>query len=108
MEKSPFHESEDSCLFLLSGEKPLLIRKRAEVLGRIGFRHFPKDLAFISNNSENYGYLDNPQTIDKPLVVKSNDRIRVTGWQFCQIASNNPHSCYYHWQTKNHFLPMLM
>ncbi len=90
IEKSPFNESEDSCLVLLGGEKPFLVRKRAEVLERIGFRHFPKDINFISNNSKNYGYLDNPQTIDKPLVVKSKDRIRVTGWAILPDRQQQP------------------
>lgn len=79
LDESPFHKSKDSCIALLS-EKTWLIREGAEILDRIGFRKFPKDVAFITNSSKKYGYLDSPQTAEKPLVVKSSDRIRVAGW----------------------------
>ncbi|MGE5656556.1 MAG: hypothetical protein ACM37W_08070 [Actinomycetota bacterium] len=79
LEKSPFHQSTDSCIWLLSS-KTWLVRDGAEVLDRIGFRHLAKDITFLASSSKDYGYLDTPAATGKILTLKTSDRIRVGGW----------------------------
>ena len=76
-----FDNTPDSCLWVLT-DKTQLIREGAEILEKIGFRNFARDVAFITNPSAVYGYLDNPQTSEKPLIVRKSGTVRVAGWAF--------------------------
>ncbi len=78
LEKSKFmQEAPESCLVLLNG-KTWLVREGAEMMDKLGWREFPKDLEFVSKPEEIYGYLDTPsdglgETGKMPVL-------RVTGW----------------------------
>ncbi|HLO50820.1 MAG TPA: hypothetical protein VK211_20560 [Kamptonema sp.] len=76
-----FDNSPDSCLWVLT-DKTQLVRKEAASLEKLGFRKFARNVAFITNPRAIYGYLDNPQTIEKPLIVKKSGTVRVAGWAF--------------------------
>lgn len=77
LEKSEFMEAaSESCLVLLNG-KTWLVRQGAEMMAKLGWREFPKDIQFISNPEEIYGYLDTP--LDN-LTINQNDAVTVTGW----------------------------
>ncbi|NEQ36587.1 MAG: YfhO family protein [Okeania sp. SIO3I5] len=71
--------SPDSCLVLMNG-KTWLVRQGAEIMEKLGWREFPQNLEFIKQPKQNYGYLDNPQTITKPLILKGDETLSLGGW----------------------------
>lgn len=83
LETSEFmEEAPESCLVLLNG-KTWLVREGAEIMDKLGWREFPKDLEFISNPERVYGYLDTPpnglgETGKMPVL--QNETVTVTGW----------------------------
>ena len=74
-----FDDSPESCLRVLS-KKTWLVREGALILDKIGWRKFAKDVAFISNPEQVYGYLDKPQISNKSLTVKKNAAFKAAGW----------------------------
>ncbi|MEB3339845.1 hypothetical protein [Okeania sp.] len=71
--------SPDSCLVLMNG-KTWLVRQGAEIMAKLGWREFPQNLEFIQQPKQNYGYLDNPQTSAKPLIIKGDESLSLGGW----------------------------
>ena len=74
-----FKNSPESCLRVLS-KKTWLVREGAAILDKIGWRKFAKNVEFISNPEQVYGYLDQPQISDKSLTVKKNSVFKAVGW----------------------------
>jgi hypothetical protein len=74
-----FNTSTQSCLRVLS-KKTWLVREGALILDQIGWRKMAKDVEFMANSGEVYGYFDKPQIGDKSLTVKKNTVIKATGW----------------------------
>ncbi len=74
-----FKNSPESCLRVLS-KKTWLVREGAAIIDKIGWRNFAKNVEFISNPEEVYGYLDQPQISDKSLTVKKNSAFKAAGW----------------------------
>lgn len=74
-----FDNSPDSCLWVMT-EKTQLVREGAKIIDKIGFRKLAKNIAFTNNPNKIYGYIDNPQTIEKPLTIKKSGTLRVAGW----------------------------
>ena len=74
-----FNNSPESCLRVLS-KKTWLVREGAAIIDKIGWRNFAKNVEFISNPEEVYGYLDQPQISDKSLTVKKNSAFKAAGW----------------------------
>ncbi|NES75760.1 MULTISPECIES: hypothetical protein [Okeania] len=72
-------ESPDSCLVLMNG-KTWLVRQGAEIMEKLGWREFPQNLEFIKQPKQNYGYLDNPQTTAKPLIIQGDETLNLGGW----------------------------
>ena len=87
LEKSEFmEEAPESCLVLLNG-KTWLVREGAEIMAKLGWREFPKDIEFVSKPEEIYGYLDMPsdrlgETGKMPILRETGKMpvLRVTGW----------------------------
>jgi hypothetical protein len=71
--------SSDSCLRLLY-PIPSVVRTSAVELEALGWRTFPKALAFIENPVKGHGFLDVPPTIDQPLRQSKRDQIELRGW----------------------------
>jgi hypothetical protein len=61
-----FKNSPESCLRVLS-KKTWLVRDGAAIIDKFGWRKFAKNVEFISNTKQVYGYLDQPPTGDKLL-----------------------------------------
>ncbi len=74
-----FKNSPESCLRVLS-KKTWLVREGAAIIDKIGWRKFAKNVGFISNPDQVYGYLDQPQISDKSLTVKKNTVFKAVGW----------------------------
>jgi hypothetical protein len=74
-----FNTSPQSCLMVLS-KKTWLVRKGALILDKIGWRNLAKNVEFIANPGEVFGYFDKPQTGDKSLSVKKNATVKAAGW----------------------------
>ncbi|MGD1806904.1 hypothetical protein ACP6PL_15890 [Dapis sp. BLCC M126] len=82
-------ESSDSCLVLMNG-KTWLVRQGAEIMEKLGWREFPQNLKFIKQPKQNNGYLDNPQTTAKPLIIKGNDTLNLGGWAIKPDGKEQP------------------
>ncbi|CBN56453.1 MULTISPECIES: hypothetical protein [Kamptonema] len=74
-----FDNSPDSCLWVMT-EKTQLVREGAKIIDKIGFRKLAKDVVFTNNPNKIYGYIDNPPTTEKPLIIKKSGTLRVAGW----------------------------
>jgi len=74
-----FKTSPQSCLRVLS-KKTWLVREGALILDKIGWRKSAKNVEFVANPGEVYGYFDKPQTGDKSLSVKKNATVKAAGW----------------------------
>jgi hypothetical protein len=74
-----FKDSPESCLRVLS-KKTWLVREGALILDKIGWRKMAKDVDFMANPGEVYGYFDQPQSGDKSLTLKKDTVIKATGW----------------------------
>ena len=81
--------SPDSCLWVMT-EKTQLVREGAEILDKIGFRKLAKDTTFTNKPSKIYGYIDNPQTREKSLIVKKSDTLQVAGWAILPDKLESP------------------
>ncbi|NET28964.1 hypothetical protein [Okeania sp. SIO1I7] len=80
LEDSEFiEESQDSCLVLMNG-KTWLVREGAEITAKLGWREFPQNLEFITETKQTYGYLDNPQTTEKTLIINRDETLSLGGW----------------------------
>lgn len=90
LEDSEFiKQSPDSCLVLMNG-KTWLVREGAEIMAKLGWREFPKNLEFITETKQTYGYLDNPQANEKPLIIKSDETISLGGWAIIPDRKKQP------------------
>ncbi|MDF0554813.1 hypothetical protein [Kamptonema sp. UHCC 0994] len=90
LESSNFLDnSPDSCLWVMT-EKTQLVREGAGILDKIGFRKLAKDITFTNKPSKIYGYIDNPQTRDKSLIVKESDTLQVAGWAILPDKLESP------------------
>ncbi len=74
-----FNTSPQSCLRVLS-KKTWLVREGAQILDKIGWRKLAKNIEFMANPGEVYGYFDKPQSGDKSLTLKKDTVIKATGW----------------------------
>lgn len=74
-----FDTSPESCLRVLS-KKTWLVREGAPILDKIGWRKLLKNVEFIADSGEVYGYFDKPQINDKSLIIKKNTVIKARGW----------------------------
>jgi hypothetical protein len=74
-----FNDSPESCFRVLS-KKTWLVREGALILDKIGWRSSAKNVEFVANPGEVFGYFDKPQTGDKSLSVKKNATVKAAGW----------------------------
>ena len=74
-----FNTSTQSCLRVLS-KKTWLVREGALIIDKIGWRKLVKNVEFIDNSGEVYGYFDEAKISDKSLTIKKNTVIKATGW----------------------------
>ncbi len=81
--------SPDSCLVLMNG-KTWLVRQGAEIMEKLGWREFPQNLEFIKQPKQNSGYLDNPQTTGKPLIIKGDATLNLGGWAIRPDGKKQP------------------
>ena len=81
--------SPDSCLVLMNG-KTWLVRQGAEIMTKLRWREFPQNLEFIKQPKQNYGYLDNPQTTAKPLIIKGDETLNLGGWAIIPDDKKQP------------------
>jgi hypothetical protein len=72
-------ESADSCLQHLY-PRPSVVRSSLADLDELGWRTFPKALAFVENPDKLHGYIDTPPTTDQPLRQSKRDQIELQGW----------------------------
>ncbi|WP_208340873.1 hypothetical protein [Aetokthonos hydrillicola] len=79
----------NNCLDSISPREFQLI-ETSEILQRIGFRNFPRDIAFTEKTIKNYGYIDSPTKKDKPLIVDNNEDIRFSGWVVLPDGKEQP------------------
>ena len=49
-------------------------------LEKLDFRHPLKHINFIDKFSENYGEIEQPITTDKPIILSSNNSLKIEGW----------------------------
>lgn len=77
-ESAFFNKSPDSCLVLMNG-KTWLVREGANSLEKLGWRTSKKNVEFMKNPSEVYGYLDQLST-NSPFTVNTSENITLTGW----------------------------
>ncbi len=77
-ESAFFNKSPDSCLVLMNG-KTWLVREGANSLEKLGWRTATKNVEFIKNPSEVYGYLDQLSG-SSPLTINTKENITLTGW----------------------------
>jgi hypothetical protein len=73
-----FNKSQDSCLVLMNG-KTWLVREGANSLEKLGWRTARKNVEFIKNPSEVYGYLDQLSN-NSAFTVNTKENITLTGW----------------------------
>lgn len=74
-----FKSSPESCLRVLS-KKTWLVREGAQILDKIGWRKSAKNVEFVANPGEVYGYFDQGKIGDKSLTINPNNAIKATGW----------------------------
>jgi len=80
---SSFNQSIDSnthwkpknCLHYLYPD-PVVIRRSADSLERLGFRKFPRALVFVNNPLQVYGQINSPST----KILPRNGSLKMTGW----------------------------
>jgi len=72
-------ESPDSCLADLYPSSSR-VRELAGILERLGFRKFPKDIAFITKPVGVYGYIDSPPTVGTPYILSKSESVNPGGW----------------------------
>ncbi len=85
-----FNNSPESCLRVLT-KKTWLVREGAAIIEKMSGNKFANNVKFIDKNEEVFGYLDNPQTSEKPLTIKKNAAVRATGWAILPDALEQPH-----------------
>ncbi|MDJ0554293.1 MAG: hypothetical protein QNJ68_07635 [Microcoleaceae cyanobacterium MO_207.B10] len=90
LEDSEFiQKSPDSCLVLMNG-KTWLVREGAEIMAKLGWRDFPKNLKFITQPKQTYGYLDNLPVTGKPIIINGNETISMSGWAIIPDSIKQP------------------
>lgn len=72
-------KSSDSCLAELYPSTSAL-REFAEVLERINFRKFPKDIAFIAEPGKVHGYVDSPPVEGGSCTLSKSKSVNARGW----------------------------
>lgn len=90
LEDTPFiKKAQNSCLFNL-GNKTWIVRDGAKIMEKLQFRQLAKNVTWVKQPEKVYGYLDGPKTGNKPLIVKPNDHIKLTGWAVFPQELNQP------------------
>lgn len=59
---------------------PSTLRKRVDILENLGFRRFPKDIAFINNPDRVYGEIKLPLTNQGFINLSDDDRLDISGF----------------------------
>jgi hypothetical protein len=72
-------ESPDNCLQVLYPSTARLINLAAS-LERLGFRDFPRELAFTSEPLKHHGSIDNLPTTNQLLTIPRSGSFKVSGW----------------------------
>ncbi|MDJ0674190.1 MAG: hypothetical protein QNJ36_02110 [Calothrix sp. MO_167.B42] len=79
----------NNCLQSLQPD-PVNLKKEAEMLQRLGFREFPKDITFTTQPKKNYGYIDIPPTTDNALMLQRSGNIKLFGWAILPNSREQP------------------
>lgn len=81
----------DSCLELVTSDLfNGLLRNSVQSLDRLGFRSFPKDIAFVTEPNKPYGKIESPSTSEKSLTLPRNLNIKVSGWAALPEGGEQP------------------
>lgn len=97
-----FDGSPDSCLWVLT-EKTGLIREKAPILEKLGWRKLAQNVTFITTPASIYGYLDHPQTAQESLSVKKSDTLQLSGWAIFPDKSQQPSLVWLSYGTQKSF-----
>lgn len=74
-------ELPDSCLrYLTLDTFKGMVFDSSESLERLGFRTFPKDIAFVTKTARNYGSIELPTTKNQPITLPRNLSVKLSGW----------------------------
>ncbi|MCL1463636.1 hypothetical protein [Argonema galeatum] len=84
-----YESSSTNCLQLVY-PNAALARQKAEFLDKLGMRTFPQNIAFITKPSKNYGFIDNPRTTEKSLLVNRSSMINLYGWAILPDSYEQP------------------
>ena len=82
-------KSSDSCLGGLYPSTSI-VRERAPILEKLGFRKFPKDIAFITKPAKVHGYIDSPPTGETPFTLSKSESLNAAGWAILPDSSELP------------------
>ncbi|NEO32401.1 MAG: hypothetical protein F6K36_18605 [Symploca sp. SIO3C6] len=82
-------ESPDNCLKFIFPD-PALVISSAETLQKLGFRHFPRDIAFIAEPTKIHGYVDISPKTDQLLTLSRNGSVTLAGWAILPDSSQQP------------------
>ncbi|MCU0518686.1 MAG: hypothetical protein MUC60_17830 [Oscillatoria sp. Prado101] len=71
--------SQDNCLLLVLPHAPT-VKYFAKKLDKIGLREFPKEIKFVNDTSQVYGFFDTGFPADKKTAVKRDGSLLAHGW----------------------------
>jgi hypothetical protein len=95
-------ESADSCLQHLY-PSPSMIRSSSAYLDELGWRTFPKALAFVENPDKLHGYIDTPPTTDQLLRQSKHDQIELQGWAILPDSRPLPKTVFFSYGEQRSF-----
>ncbi|MGB3191735.1 MAG: hypothetical protein WBB43_20230 [Limnoraphis sp.] len=84
-----FKTSPDRCLRSMS-KSTWWIREGVESLEKIQIRNFARNIPFVSQPNQVYGYIDAPATPETPLRINTNDTLRLSGWAILPEQKQQP------------------
>lgn len=79
----------DSCLTKLY-PFPNEMKEMVEGLERVGFRRFPKNLAFNTQPDKVHGYIDSPPTVATPTTINKSGSLNLGGWAVLRDSQEQP------------------
>ncbi|WP_413165863.1 hypothetical protein ACL6C3_04955 [Capilliphycus salinus ALCB114379] len=103
LEESEFFKTSPNRCLLPMSKSTWWIRDGVESLDKIQMRGFAKNIPFISEPAEVYGYIDNPDSPKTPLKLKINDTIAIGGWAVLPEQKQQPRLVFFSEGEQNTF-----
>ncbi len=93
---------QDNCISTLFPDFKIL-KKKALILDRIGFREIPDDLEFRSNPDREYGKLNYLSKDSTPLQLSEGETLLLYGWALLPEQQERPHTVLFTYSDRPRF-----